>query len=378
MYVEPSIFVGLFHWFYLFLGMKALFYAGLPFLILFGCNISPSEKAANANELDSAVTCASVIPNRFSRISEDSLTYISGDDNAKMILIPAGEFKMGSTSFDDAQPLHNVELSSFWMDEHEVTNAQFRAFVEATGYVTLAERPLDPADFPGVDPRMLVPGSAVFCAPKNIQGLNNHLQWWEYVPDANWRHPEGPKSSITEKESHPVTQLAYQDAEAYAKWVGKRLPTEAEWEYAAKAGKHQYETYYWGSDKKENGKWLANIYQGDFPTHNTKEDGYEITAPVKSFPANAFGLYDMEGNVWEWCADLYRPDYYANSPKLNPRGPAEAYDPQEPGTVKRVQRGGSFLCNDQYCERYKAGSRGKGEVNSPTNNVGFRCVKDIK
>ncbi|TJZ52543.1 formylglycine-generating enzyme family protein [Sphingobacterium olei] len=357
---------------------KALFYVAFPSLMILGCNTSPSKNATHTKDLDSIMTCASVIPSRFSSLSNDSLNYISGEDKVKMILIPGGEFRMGSADFDDAQPVHNVGLSSFWMDEHEVTNAQFKIFVESTGYVTLAERPLDPTDFPGVDPRMLVPGSAVFSVPKNVQGLTNHLQWWEYVPDANWRQPEGPNSSIIGKENHPVTQLAYQDAEAYAKWVGKRLPTEAEWEYAAKAGKHQNEIYYWGNEKKEDGKWLANIYQGEFPVNNTKEDGYETTAPVKSFPANAFGLYDMEGNVWEWCADLYRPDYYENSPKLNPRGPSEAYDPQEPGTVKRVQRGGSFLCNDQYCERYKAGSRGKGEVNSPTNNVGFRCVKDIK
>ncbi|WP_140936884.1 formylglycine-generating enzyme family protein [Sphingobacterium lumbrici] len=358
--------------------MKALFYVALLSLSLVGCNVSTSNNKVNANDLDSMVTCARVIPSRFSGLSTDSLTYISGEDNVKMVLIPAGEFRMGSTSFDDAQPLHDVELSAFWMDEHEVTNAQFKAFVEATGYITIAERPLNPSDFPGVDPSMLVPGSAVFRAPKNIQGLNNYLQWWEYVPDANWRQPEGPNSSIIGKENHPVTQLAYQDAEEYAKWAGKRLPTEAEWEYAAKAGRHENETYYWGNEKKEDGKWLANIYQGEFPMHNTKEDGYETTAPVKSFPANAVGLYDMEGNVWEWCADLYRPDYYANSPKRNPTGPSDAYDPQEPGAIKRVQRGGSFLCNDQYCERYKAGSRGKGEVNSPTNNVGFRCVKDIK
>jgi len=292
-----------------------------------------------------------------------------------MVYIEGGKFRMGSENFPDAMPIHEVEVGPFWMDEHEVTNAQFAAFVRATGYLTVAERPLDPRDFPGVAPAMLVPGSAVFSPPKNVRGMENYLQWWAYVPGASWRHPEGPESSIAGRENHPVTQLAYQDAEAYAKWAGKRLPTEAEWEYAAKAGKHTDETYYWGTEKKENGRWLANIFQGDFPVRNTKEDGFETTAPVKSFPPNAYGLYDMEGNVWEWCSDFYRPDYYAKSPADNPKGPADAYDPQEPGAVKRVQRGGSFLCNDQYCERYKAGSRGKGEVDSPTNNVGFRCVK---
>ncbi len=329
--------------------------------------------------MDSVTTCAmNIIPSRFTQSSDiDTFQRQKGGDQANMILIKGGTFVMGSENFPDALPLHEVEVSSFYMDEHEVTNAQFEVFVRATGYVTVAEKELDPNEFPGVDPVMLVPGSAVFTASENIQGMDNYLQWWRYVPGANWRYPEGPGSSIQRKANYPVTQIAYQDAEAYARWAGKRLPTEAEWEYAAKAGKHTNETYYWGREKKEEGKWLANIYQGDFPKKNTKEDGFETTAPVKSFPANAYGLYDMEGNVWEWCSDLYRPDYYANSSKKNPKGPLDSHDPQEPGLVKRVQRGGSFLCNDQYCERYKAGSRGKGEINSPTNNVGFRCVKDI-
>jgi len=285
---------------------------------------------------------------------------------------------MGSSNFEDSKPLHRVELHSFYMDEHEVTNAQFAAFVKETGYVTVAERELDPKDFPEVDPKMLVAGSAVFSKPKELNSLNNYLMWWEYVPGANWQHPEGPNSSIKNKMNHPVVQVAYEDAAAYAKWAGKRLPTEAEWEYAARARNDANDDlYYWGKDLKPHGQWIANIYQGQFPIQDSKEDGFEGTAPVKSFQANALGLYDMEGNVWEWCADLYRPDYYQHSTIANPKGPQDSYDPQEPNLEKRVQRGGSFLCNDQYCERYKAGSRGKGEVNSPTNNVGFRCVKDI-
>lgn len=320
---------------------------------------------------------AEAVPSRATAIKNASIAQ-QGKDTVKMVYIKGGTFQMGSSNFTDAKPIHEVTLSPFYMDEHEVTNNQYAAFVEATGYITVAERPLDPNDFPNVDPKMLVPGSAVFKAPNQVQGMQNHLQWWDYIPGANWRHPEGPESSIEGKGDHPVTQLAYEDAEAYAKWAGKRLPTEAEWEFAAKEGKHSDETYYWGSEKTPHGEWMANIFQGTFPTHNSKEDGYESTAPVKSFPPNLYGLYDMEGNVWEWCSDFYRPDYYANSPKENPKGPAESYDPQEPGAVKRVQRGGSFLCNDQYCERYKAGSRGKGEVNSPTNNVGFRCVKGVR
>lgn len=317
---------------------------------------------------------AEAVPSRATAIMKANVAQ-QGNDTVKMVYIKGGTFQMGSSNFADAKPIHEVTVSPFYMDEHEVTNDQYAAFVKATGYITVAERPLDPKDFPNVDPKLLVPGSAVFKAPNQVQGMQNHLQWWDYIPGANWRHPEGPESTIKGKGDHPVTQLAYEDAEAYAKWAGKRLPTEAEWEFAAKEGRHTDETYYWGNEKTPHGEWMANIFQGTFPTNNSKEDGYESTAPVKHFPPNLYGLYDMEGNVWEWCSDFYRPDYYANSPKENPKGPAESYDPQEPGAVKRVQRGGSFLCNDQYCERYKAGSRGKGEVNSPTNNVGFRCVK---
>ena len=358
--------------------MRLLLYASIA-VSFASCGTSNSSDRENSTLTnDSVAVChmSSAIPSRFTAVTREAEMLGNGIDEGDMILIEGGVFKMGTTNFPDTQPVHEVEISSFYMDVHEVTNAQFEKFVTATGYQTVAERPLDPKEFPGVDPSLLVPGSAVFTSPEGVQGLQDHLQWWEYVPEANWRHPEGPGSSIVGRESHPVTQVAYEDAIAYAEWAGKRLPTEAEWEYAAKAGKHQNETYYWGDEKLQEGKWLANIYQGEFPSVNTKEDGFDATAPVKSFPANAFGLYDMEGNVWEWCLDYYRPDYYENSPKNNPVGPSSSYDPQEPGAVKRVQRGGSFLCNDAYCERYKAGARGKGEVNSPTNNVGFRCVKD--
>jgi sulfatase modifying factor 1 len=291
-----------------------------------------------------------------------------------MVLIEGGTFQMGSAEFPDAKPVHAVRVSSFWMDTHEVTNAQFDAFVKATGYRTVAERPLDPAAYPGVPADKLVPGSAVFTPPAQPVSLANPLPWWQYVPGADWRHPQGPHSTINGKGNEPVVQVCYEDAAAYAKWAGKRLPTEAEWEFAARAGR-QNTTYYWGNALKPRGKWAANIYQGSFPTRNTQEDGFQTTSPVKSFPANPSGLYDMDGNVWEWCSDLYRPDYYPKSPALNPKGPIDSYDPEEPGTVKHVQRGGSFLCSDQYCIRYKAGSRGKGETTSASNNLGFRCVR---
>lgn len=315
------------------------------------------------------------IPSR--TIVKSSAAAIKGKDAVRMILVEGKKFTLGSDHFEDAKSKKEVEVNSFYIDEHEVTNAQFAQFVKETNYVTVAERPLDPKKFPGVDPSMLVPGSAVFVGNLDARDLNNPLSWWEYVKGACWKHPEGPKSTITGIENHPVVHIAYEDAEAYAKWVGKRLPTEAEWELAAKANVHSDETFYWGNELKKDGKWMANTYQGAFPKKNAKLDGFSGTAPVKSFPPNAFGLYDMVGNVWEWCSDYYRAGYDANGSKINPKGPADSHDPQEPGLVKRVQRGGSFLCVDSYCERYKAGGRGKGEINSPTNNVGFRCVKDI-
>ncbi|WP_231590617.1 formylglycine-generating enzyme family protein [Hymenobacter terrenus] len=294
---------------------------------------------------------------------------------ADMVRLPGGRFAMGSAAFTDAQPVHTVTVGSFWMDVHEVTNAQFAAFVRATGYVTVAERPLNPADYPGVPTEQLVPGAAVFTPPTQAVGLDNPLRWWRYAPGASWRHPLGPTSSIVGKDQEPVVQVCYEDAAAYARWAGKRLPTEAEWEFAARGGRATATPYYWGPELKRKGQWAANIFQGDFPNRNTVADGFRTVAPVKHFPANAYGLYDLEGNVWEWCSDLYRPDYYTKSAALNPKGPADSYDPDEPGTVKHVQRGGSFLCSDQYCDRYKAGSRGKGETLSASNNLGFRCVK---
>ncbi len=298
-------------------------------------------------------------------------------DNNDMVLIKGGTYQMGSNDYTDSKPVHAVTVSSFYMDEHEVTNAQFDQFVKATHYVTVAEQALNPADFPGVPASQLVPGSAVFTPPSHAVSLNDPMQWWSYTGGANWKHPTGPNSTITGKYNDPVVQVCYTDAIAYAKWAGKRLPTEAEWEYAARAGK-QFTDYYWGKDLKPDGKWAANIFQGNFPYNNKKEDGYVGVAPVKSFPPNAFGLYDMEGNVWEWCNDWYRPDAYAHSVSANPQGPKDSYDPDEPDQQKHVQRGGSFLCSDDYCIRYKAGSRGKGETNSAGNNLGFRCVKDVK
>lgn len=335
-----------------------------------------SEKTSKAASDSSSFSTSHVIPS-LSRVMQPEGAKIVTDKEHPddMVWIPAGTFQMGSDDFPDAQPVHAVSVDGFWMDVHEVTNSQFLQFVERTGYITVAERPLNPAEFPSVSANKLVPGSAVFTTPAKVVPLTDPLQWWRYVEGANWRHPKGPKSSFLAND--PVVHVCHEDAVAFAKWAGKRLPTEAEWEYAAQGGKVS-RPYYWGISLKPAGKWMANIYQGDFPSHNTVEDGFAEAAPVKTFPANPYGLYDIEGNVWEWCQDLYRPDYYTHSPKSNPQGPADSFDPDEPGAIKYVQRGGSFLCSDQYCTRYKAGSRGKGEQSSGSNNLGFRCVRDKK
>jgi sulfatase modifying factor 1 len=295
-----------------------------------------------------------------------------------MVWIPGGIFAMGDPSrdFPDARPIHKVAVDGFWMDKTEVTNAQFEEFVKATGYVTVAEKPLDPKQFPNVDPKELTPGSIVFTPPKEQLDPNHvsHLLWWKMVKGANWRHPEGPGSDLKGRENHPVVQVAYPDAVAYATWAKKRLPTEAEWEFAARGGLDR-KPFVWGDEFAPGGSRLANTWNGVFPNKNTLEDGHFGTAPVASFAPNGFGLYDMAGNVWEWCADWYHPRYYEFSPDRNPQGPRASFDPQEPGIPKRVQRGGSYLCCDNYCKRYQPGSRGKGEVDGATNHVGFRCVR---
>jgi sulfatase modifying factor 1 len=305
----------------------------------------------------------------------------------RMVWIPGGEFLMGTDDptelicggpdrMPDGRPIHRVLVAGFWMDQTEVTNEQFARFVEATGYVTVAERVPRREDFPDAPRENLVAGSVVFRPTSQAVSLTNHYQWWEYVPGANWRHPLGPGSDIQGRDQYPVVHVAWDDAAAYAKWAGKRLPTEAEWEFAARGGLKQ-QPYAWGRELKPGGKWMANIYQGQFPVRDTALDGYDGIAPVGQFPPNAYRLYDMAGNVWEWCADWYRPDYYATATNLtrNPSGPSSSFDPGEPGVPKRVQRGGSFLCTDQYCTRYLVGSRGKGEPSSASNHLGFRCVK---
>jgi sulfatase modifying factor 1 len=312
---------------------------------------------------------------------------------AGMVWIPGGEFSMGAAvnghgsrempmPSNDAEPIHRVRVDGFWMDKTAVTNEQFAKFVEATGYLTIAERTPTKEEFPTAPAENLVAGSVVFAPPDHEVPLNDHFQWWSYVKGASWRHPLGPESDIKGKEKYPVVHVAYPDAEAYAKWAGKRLPTEAEFEFAARGGL-EGKTFVWGNDYRPNGKWMANIYEGKFPVRDRGDDGFVGIAPVAQFPPNGYGLYDMAGNVWQWCSDWYRPDYYADLAKAgnltsNPKGPDTPFDPSEPNEKKRVHRGGSFLCNDQYCSRYIVGTRGKGEVNTGTNHLGFRCVQSAE
>src|SRR6266436_5751790 len=306
-----------------------------------------------------------------------------------MVWIPGGEFSMGASTnghgmdempmaSNDAGPIHRVRVDGFWMDATPVTNEQFEKFVKATGYVTIAERTPTKEEFPTAPAENLVAGSVVFAPPDHEVALNDHYQWWTYVKGANWRHPQGPESDIKGKGKYPVVQIAYPDAEAYAKWAGKRLPTEAEWEFAARGGLSG-KPFVWGDESRPDGKWMANTHQGHFPNHDTGEDGHVGIASVAQYPPNQYGLYDMAGNVWQWTSDWYRSDYYKHlaetaSVARNPQGPETSYDPAEPNEPKKVHRGGSYLCTDQYCSRYIVGTRGKGEVSTGTNHLGFRCV----
>jgi formylglycine-generating enzyme len=306
-----------------------------------------------------------------------------------MVWIPGGEFSMGANdppemdevgmkATADGRPIHRVYVDGFFMDKTDVTNSEFAMFVQATGYITVAERKPRPEDFPDAPPENLVAGSVVFSPPDHAVQLNDHLQWWSYVPGANWQHPQGPASNIEGKEAYPVVQVAYEDAVAYAKWAAKRLPTEAEWEFAARGGLSG-KPFVWGDEFRPNGKWMANTHQGHFPNHDTGEDGHVGIAPVAQYPPNQYGLYDMAGNVWQWTSDWYRSDYYKQLADTvgvarNPQGPETSYDPAEPNEPRKVHRGGSYLCTDQYCSRYIVGTRGKGEISTGTNHLGFRCV----
>ena len=311
-----------------------------------------------------------------------------------MVYIPGGVFIMGSSAEyaeNDEGPEIQVKVDPFFMDETEVTNAEFSKFVNETGYITIAERTIEweqikndlPEGTEKPNDSFFEPGSLVFTPPEYAVNLNDYSQWWKWVKGTDWKHPQGPDSNIEGKDNYPVVHIAYEDAVAFANWVGKRLPTEAEWEFASR-GKGNYAEFVWGDELTPRNTYLANFFQGDFPYNNTLDDGFETAAPVKSYPENTYELYDMIGNVWEWTSDWYRPDtkkqYLVNASKLciNPKGPESSYDPNDPYvTQKRVIKGGSFLCSDQYCSNYRSTSRMATSIDSGQNHLGFRCVKDI-
>jgi len=324
-----------------------------------------AEASQRVTEPAEAVALAPTIPNTTAvpTSSPDGMVWIPGGEFSMGAMDPPAIEQVGMHAAADARPIHRVYVDGFWMDKTDVTNEEFARFAKATGYVTTAERKPTAEEFPGAPPENLVAGSVVFSPPDHPVPLNNHFQWWSYVKGASWRHPEDPHSNLKGREKFPVVQVAYPDALAYAKWSGKRLPTEAEWEFAARGGLAA-KRYPWGDEFQPNGKWMANTHQGDFPVTDTGADGYAGIAPVAEFPPNRYGLYDMAGNVWQWTSDWYRPDYYqqlavAGGVTRNPRGPDTAYDPAEPKEKKKVHRGGSFLCTDQYCARYVVGTRAK-------------------
>jgi len=315
-------------------------------------------------------------------IDAPTRTAPSGSPPAEdVVWIPGGTFRMGSDDhYPEEAPAHKVTVGGFWMDRYAVTNAQFKRFVEATGHVTLAERPANPDDYPNAKPELLAPSSVLFKKASGPVDLSNHYNWWIYVPGADWRHPRGPASNIRKLMDHPVVHVAFEDAEAYAKWAGRELPTEAEWEFAARGGLEGAE-FSWGDEYMPGGKPMANTWQGEFPWQNLCKDGYEWTAPVGSFPANGYGLYEMAGNVWEWTTDWYQEHgkiKHACCTIDNPRGgePEQSYDPRTPDIKipRKVMKGGSYLCAPNYCRRYRPAARMAQAIDTSTCHLGFRCI----
>jgi len=300
-----------------------------------------------------------------------------------MIWIPGGTFRMGSDRhYPEEAPVHRVSVDGFWIDPTPVTNRQFKAFVKATGYRTTAEVPPDPKNYPGALPHMIYAGSLVFTPPSLAVDLRNWGEWWQFMKGADWRHPSGPKSNINTADNHPVVHVSFADAHAYAAWAGKELPTEAEWEFAARGGLDGAE-YAWGGEFTPGGQHMANTWQGEFPRQNLNADGYERTSPVQVFPPNGYGLYDMIGNVWEWTSDWYAAKHEADAPKAccvpaNPRGGREqdSFDPGQPGIriPRKVIKGGSHLCAPNYCRRYRPAARHAEAIDTSTGHLGFRCI----
>lgn len=330
-----------------------------------------------------------------SQIAAGSLFAEGKKGPAGMRWIPAGEFSMGtddSASMPNERPAHKVKLDGFWIDEHVVTNAEFRKFVEATGYVTTAEKPVDweelkkqlPEGTPKPPPEKLLPGSLVFTPPNHPVDLRDMTEWWTWTTGANWRHPQGPQSDIKGKDNYPVVQVSFYDAEAYAAWAGKRLPTEAEWEYASRGNSSG--RYFWGDHLSINGRYMANTFTGNFPYNDDAADGFAGVAPVKSFPPNSFGLFDMAGNVWQWTKDFYLQDSHSQAllkekesghSCKNPKGPDAGLNINrfDVAAEEHVIKGGSYLCNPNYCESYRPTARRGTPPDTGSEHIGFRCVK---
>lgn len=350
------------------------------------CSLNKNEKISAGK--DSSISCQANLPSRFVSAA-DSFPILNGQSSTEgMIKIPAGEFIMGASDKyggPDEYPRHKVKLDAFWIDATEVTNAGFQKFTRATGYLTTAEKRPDweelkkqlPAGTAKPTENLLVPASLVFISPAHMVSLNDASQWWVWKAGADWKHPQGPASSIKGKENFPVVHISLYDAMAYCKWAGKRLPTEAEWEWAARGGLIN-KPFPWGDEDIEAGIPKANTWQGIFPVDNNEWDKYYSIAPVKSFQPNGYGLFDMAGNVWEWCSDWYRDDYYnMQGVMVNPAGPATSFDAMEPTVPKKVVRGGSFLCNAEYCSGYRVSARMKTSPDTGLEHTGFRCVIDI-
>ncbi|WP_340114626.1 formylglycine-generating enzyme family protein [Maribellus mangrovi] len=378
--------------------IKSLLHFLIIAFIFFSCSPSKSKKAEQVvvrsdtiQTQNKELSCCEVnSKTRFLTGADTTQIKVDAAGHEGMVFIEGGTFEMGADNNQarpDEYPKHPVKVNSFWMDVHEVTNAQFSKFVEETGYVTVAEKDIDwevmktqvPPGTPKPSAEMLKAGSMVFTPPSQSVPLNDYSQWWSWVVGASWKHPEGPESNIDGRENYPVVHICWNDAVAYCKWAGKRLPTEAEWEFAARGGL-QNNIYPWGNEHIEDGSPKANSWNGHFPNMNTQKDGFYATSPVKSYQANAYGLFDMAGNVWEWTQDWYDMNYYQSLPTdkvtVDPKGPDKSNDARNPYDERKTIRGGSFLCNDSYCSSYRVAARMPGEIYTGMSHTGFRCVKD--
>ena len=364
----------------------SILYLSIFVSTIISCNTKTTNKDVKN---DDTHVCLPTPQNKFSEKPIVLKSQKKSRDNKNMVLIPGGVFSMGGDGdgWKDEFPKHKVEIDSFWMDINEVTNNQFLEFVNSTGYITTAERNIDwnqikkdlPPNTPKPDDSYLVPSSLVFFPTSGAVNLNDVSQWWRFINGANWRQPQGPGSNIDGKGNHPVVHVSWYDAIAYCEWAGSRLPTEAEWEYASRGGIIDA-TFSWGNEDLDEGKLKANTWNGNFPYYNSKDDGFIYTADVRSFEPNGYGLFDMSGNVWEWCSDWYDENYYYSVSEIlsiNPQGPPKSYDSNEPYAQKKVSRGGSFLCHKSYCTGYRNSMRMKSTPDTSSMHTGFRTVRSL-